>query len=231
MPPIVLRILFAVAQSRGVGIAVRWTFSHAAFALPLRRAAETPWAVAFPHPRPGWPLHTLVVPKTGVASLLDPSSRADDAVARMVDLAAALSTDRHSSETPDRVAFLINAGAFQDIPQLHGHLIAAPDLFDFHAGARSATPLWSRDGVAVSRVSPGWRHEHVVLVSHGTAPRERDHLPHLLAVARKVARHSGADEAGFAVVWSGDRRGIDWRRLHLVAHRPLRLSAFGDTVP
>jgi diadenosine tetraphosphate (Ap4A) HIT family hydrolase len=161
MPPIVPRLLFAFSRSRGLGIAVRWAFAHAAFALPLRRVAETPWAVAFPHPRPDWPFHILVVPKAGVASLLDPSPRTDDTIARMVDLAGTLAPDRHSSGTAAPVAFLINAGAFQNILQIHGHPIAAPDLFSFHAGARSVTSLWTHGKVEISRVSPGWRLEHV----------------------------------------------------------------------
>ena len=90
--------------------------------LPIRRVLETDRAIAFWHPRPSYPVHVLIVPKHAVASLADLSGDEHDVAAGLVTLAARVATDLGLGRSGFRL--IVNGGAFQDVKQLHLHLIA-----------------------------------------------------------------------------------------------------------
>lgn len=94
--------------------------------IPVERLHETSTLVAFYHPAPAYPVHILIVPKRARQNLQDLSAQDADF---MIDLFA---TVRHLVETldlaPTGYRLICNGGAYQDIPQLHFHLISAqPD--------------------------------------------------------------------------------------------------------
>ena len=102
-----------------------WCFAHMSFALPIHRLYETGTLVAFEHPRPAYPTHILIVPKMALASLaeLDPSAPSGQAF--LVDLVSCvqrLVNERGLSEAGYRL--ITNGGKYQDVPQLHFHLIS-----------------------------------------------------------------------------------------------------------
>ncbi len=78
--------------------------------------------IAFHHPRPGHPLHILIVPRQARARLTDLT--AADAPF-MVDLLEAV---RHLVARYDLehsgYRLIANGGSYQDVPQAHFHLIA-----------------------------------------------------------------------------------------------------------
>ena len=89
------------------------------FAIPVKRLRETEELMAFPHPRPSYPFHVLIVPKEAVASFLDlePDS------AFLTDLTTAVQSLVEEFRLP-AWRLIVNGGENQDFPQLHFHLIA-----------------------------------------------------------------------------------------------------------
>lgn len=76
--------------------------------------------VAFYHPRPSYPVHVLLVPKRAVKSLLDLRSDQLEIVADTVTLAQRLVREL---ELEGGYRLIVNGGRFQDVGQLHFHLI------------------------------------------------------------------------------------------------------------
>lgn len=114
------KALLAVARSRPMGGVLRLTFAHACNLVPLRRRAQSETAVVFDHPVPMVPGHLLIVPKRGIPGL--DAMRASDGP--WLDGFVALAFRLLECGDADRVV-LVNGGSWQDVRQLHGHLLPA----------------------------------------------------------------------------------------------------------
>ena len=115
-------LLFRLARTRLAGYVVGWMFAHISCMIPVKRLYETATLLAFHHPQPSYPVHILIVPKRNCRGLESLSSADADF---LVDLFAAvqkLVQDFDLERTGYRL--IGNGGAYQDIPQLHFHLIS-----------------------------------------------------------------------------------------------------------
>ena len=98
------------------------------FAIPVRRLRETKTLVAFHHPKPSYPLHILLVPKRAIGSLTD-LTRADcDFVAELFQTVQSLIAELNLKEVGYRL--IVNGGQYQDVAQLHFHLVSEYQLGD-----------------------------------------------------------------------------------------------------
>ncbi len=115
-------MLLSLARSRFGSSLVGWAFAHLSFALPVRRLRESDTLLAFWHPRPCYPIHILLVPKKAIAGL-ETLTPADDALlAEVLRTAHSLAAELGIAAGGYRL--LVNGGAYQDVPQLHFHLVA-----------------------------------------------------------------------------------------------------------
>lgn len=92
------------------------------FAIPTQRLYETENLVAFHHSQPAYPLHILLVPKRAIASLAEIEPEHQAFLADLFATTRCLIADFQLEGTGYRL--IANGGKFQDIPQLHFHLIA-----------------------------------------------------------------------------------------------------------
>ena len=90
------------------------------FLLPVDRLLETDTLLAFYHPRPSYPVHVLLIPKSPFASLLDVP--ADDPFPAELFQAVQTLVPRLGLRQGYRL--IANGGDNQDVPHLHFHLIA-----------------------------------------------------------------------------------------------------------
>lgn len=99
-----------------------WVVAHMSWVVPVDRLEETDLVVAFHHPRPSYAVHVLIVPKRSVRSFaaLNPEDMpaVNDAIAVAGRLVQRLSLEQKGYR------FLVNGGAYQDVQQLHFHLIS-----------------------------------------------------------------------------------------------------------
>ncbi len=114
--------IMRLARSRWAGRFMGWVFAHMSFLLPVERLYESETLVAFRHPQPSYPVHILIVPKRAYASLLDVPAGDSTFLADLMSAVQKLVRELNLEEQGYRL--IANGGAFQDVAQLHFHLVS-----------------------------------------------------------------------------------------------------------
>jgi histidine triad (HIT) family protein len=99
-----------------------WSMTHMSFAIPLHKLRETQTLLAFYHPQPGYPVHILILPKQAIPSLADLASEDAPLLAEVFQTVQSLVEELGLEKGGYRL--IVNGGAYQDLPQLHWHLVA-----------------------------------------------------------------------------------------------------------
>ena len=103
------------------------------FAIPVKRLRETETLMAFYHPKPTYPFHVLLVPKKSVASLKDIDATDTTFLSDLFATVQSLVDEFNLAA----YRLIINAGEYQDFPQLHFHLVS-----NVGAGCEASRPGW-----------------------------------------------------------------------------------------
>jgi histidine triad (HIT) family protein len=116
------RLLFRLARSPISRYFIGWVFTYMSWTIPVNRLHETPTLLAFYHPVPSHRIHILIVPKRMYASIT--AIKPDDAAffADLLQTVAKLVADLVLEEPG--YSLICNGGAYQDVPQVHFHLIS-----------------------------------------------------------------------------------------------------------
>ncbi len=115
-------ILLRFARYRTARRLIPWMFTHLNHLIPINRLHETETLVAFRHPKPIYPLHILIVPKQSIADL---SSLQENDLPFLQDLFCCIAVLVKNFNLDEHGYRLIaNGGPYQDVPQLHFHLIS-----------------------------------------------------------------------------------------------------------
>ena len=101
---------------------VGWVFATMSFALPVHRLRETRTLIAFYHPRPIYPVHVLLVPKKALPSLAEISPEDQEFLVDLFECVQSLVAELNLE--PYGYRLIANGGKYQDIPQLHFHLVS-----------------------------------------------------------------------------------------------------------
>jgi histidine triad (HIT) family protein len=88
----------------------------------VQRVGETDAVIAFYHPRPSHRVHVLIVPKRRIRNLLSVSS--DDVTLMQDVIVVAQRLVRELGLAQHGYRLVINGGTYQDVQQLHIHLVA-----------------------------------------------------------------------------------------------------------
>jgi len=118
----VVKFLLQLARSRLSGTLIGWVFARCSFLLPVRRLYESETLLAFMHPRPSYPVHVLLVPKKALRGLGDVQTSDAGLLLEILQAGHALAESLHLTDKGYQL--ILNAGAYQDVPQLHVHLIS-----------------------------------------------------------------------------------------------------------
>jgi len=92
------------------------------FAIPVKKLRQTATLLAFYHPHPAYAVHILIVPKRAIADLGDLDESDQEFLLDLVLVVQSLVDEFNLKETGYRL--VSNGGKYQDIPQLHFHLIS-----------------------------------------------------------------------------------------------------------
>src|SRR5579859_1279402 len=115
-------ILFRVSRSSIARRAIGWFFAHMSFAIPVQRLRETQTLLAFHHPSPGYAVHILLMPKRALAGLGNLTPHDGDFTADLFATVQSLVAEFNLEAQGYRL--ICNGGSYQDVPQLHFHLVA-----------------------------------------------------------------------------------------------------------
>ena len=129
-------VLFLVARSRLGGMVVGWSFAHMSSLIPVDRLYETENVVAFHHPKPSHPTHVLIVPKKAIPNLL--AVRDDDEHYLLDVVSAAQYVVKLLGLEEPGYRLTVNGGRYQDVKQLHFHLVSEKAPIDRDSDDTSA---------------------------------------------------------------------------------------------
>jgi histidine triad (HIT) family protein len=121
-----MKFLLCMAKSSVGRRFIGWIFAHMSFAIPVRRLRETSTLIAFHHPKPSYPVHILLVPKRALGSLTDLTPADADFLIELFQTVKGLVAEFGLEQTGYRL--IVNGGRYQDVPQLHFHLICESPL-------------------------------------------------------------------------------------------------------
>lgn len=90
--------------------------------MPLKDRHSDDFAIAFAHPNPYWEKHYLIVPKKRLLSFMSidlTQSNSMKYIASIFSLTQILASNKKLVE----YSILVNGGLYQDVPQIHFHLL------------------------------------------------------------------------------------------------------------
>ena len=116
------RFLLQLARSAWIGTLINWFFAHCSFLIPVRRLYESETLLAFSHPQPSYPVHILLVPKKAIRSLANVEASDSGLFLEILQTGRLLAQKLDLTQTSYQL--ILNAGAYQNVPQLHVHLIS-----------------------------------------------------------------------------------------------------------
>ena len=121
-----MHVLLSFARSPIGKLVIGWIFEHMNFAIPAKRLRESETIMAFYHPKPSYPVHILLVPKKAIDGLEALSPDDGFLLSEIFQMTQSLVYELNLTTRGYRL--VLNGGEYQDVPQLHFHLISGePD--------------------------------------------------------------------------------------------------------
>jgi len=117
-----MRFLWSIARSNVGQRMVGWVFQNMSAVLPVKRLYETSTLLAFHHPKPAYPVHILLVPKKAIVSPLHLGQADQEFLLDVFKAVRVLVGELSLAESGYRL--VLNGGVYQEMPQLHFHLIS-----------------------------------------------------------------------------------------------------------
>lgn len=105
---------------------VGWIFTNASFLIPGERLRENKGWLSIRHPKPGYPVHFLILPKKSWRSQLDVPVDQPGLLAEGLEIAQSLVREYNLEEAGYRL--IVNGGKYQSFPHLHIHLVSGQPL-------------------------------------------------------------------------------------------------------
>jgi histidine triad (HIT) family protein len=122
-----MHLFLRLARAPFARFLIGWLFAHMSFIIPVNRIRETETLIAFHHPKPSATLHVLLVPKRRLAGL---EEIGPDDLRFLTDLFEAVRSLVDEYDLASAGYRLIsNGGRYQEVPQLHFHLISGETRF------------------------------------------------------------------------------------------------------
>lgn len=117
----VYQLLITIARNAIFGRWMGWVFEHMSNLLPVKRVIETDELIVFWHPTPSYKVHLLIIPKKEIKDF----SSLDANGSFWLNLPSVVQDLVEKFELEQKGYRLItNTGEYQDVKQLHFHLVS-----------------------------------------------------------------------------------------------------------
>jgi len=113
------------------GRLIGWGFQYGSWLIPIKPIVTNRKLIAFPHPKPSYDSHVLVIPKQAIPTfpeLLKPQHQ--HYLVALFEAVQALTQQWGW----DSFSFGVNGGVYQEVRQVHFHLYLGQDHFDVFDG-------------------------------------------------------------------------------------------------
>jgi histidine triad (HIT) family protein len=118
----ILSLLLKAARSRFLKPVFVFLFTHTGNFMKDRNLFEDSYWRAFYHPKPTYPLHILILPKSGIRSLTDAPNESEAFDSELFVIIKKLVEEFNLEAFGYRL--ITNGGPNQSVPQWHWHLIS-----------------------------------------------------------------------------------------------------------
>lgn len=155
--------LFQLARSDVASSFIGYAFEYASSLIPVRRLFEDRTLIAFHHPVPFWDIHYLIVPKRRIPTFMSIDLTDRESTERIVlifQTAQALGRKRGLQT----YSVLVNGGVYQDVPQLHFHVVSG--------GRHDGEEMYTEQNVGLSGTAGGYRKGQAGVNMHPAPARE-----------------------------------------------------------
>jgi histidine triad (HIT) family protein len=120
-----------VSKHRVTGHLIGFGFQYGSGLIPVRPIVSTKTVIAFPHPKPAFDNHVLVIPKHAIATFPDLLARQNIGyLLALLDTAQVLS----KAWGWQSFSYGVNGGTYQDVRQVHFHLYRGQEHFQIFEG-------------------------------------------------------------------------------------------------
>lgn len=99
------------------------------FIIPVERLRETRSLIAFYHPKPGYPIHILLVPKKAIGALTALTDGDQEFIGDLFSTVQSLVSELNLEQAGYRL--IVNGGKYQEVAQLHFHLVSGVSLAEY----------------------------------------------------------------------------------------------------
>jgi len=117
-----LNFIFQISKTKPLRRITPWIVAHMSDILPINRLAETQTLIAFFHPKPAYPFHVLIVPKSDLDSVMAIDSAHTPFLSDCFTTIQKLVKQYNLESSGYRI--IVNGGKNQDFPILHFHLVS-----------------------------------------------------------------------------------------------------------
>ncbi len=119
---VISRIAFKIARTRFSRFWIGMLFNRFPADLPLKYIRQSEKLVVFYHPAPSYPLHILLVPKKKISGIEAIGAEDNEWLVELYQCVQCIVDEFNLAERGYRL--VVNGGKYQEIPQLHFHLIS-----------------------------------------------------------------------------------------------------------
>jgi diadenosine tetraphosphate (Ap4A) HIT family hydrolase len=118
----IFSLLFKAASSRFLKPVFVFLFNHTGHFMPDKNLIECAYWRVFYHPKPTYPWHILILPKSGIRSLTDAPNESEAFYSELFMIVKDLIEEFNLKACGCRL--ITNGGTNQGVPQWHWHLIS-----------------------------------------------------------------------------------------------------------
>lgn len=195
--------LFRLARNPLVAGVVRFGFAHFAPLLPVKRLRLTENVIVFYHPRPSWQTHILLVPRRSIPSLVALRRQDFGIIQQIFQLAGQIARDLGLDR--EGYTLLVNGGAYQDVGQLHFHLVAPLQILPSGCpNSTTSSSLIDTESITVFRHPHPARAVHLVIQPKRTLRNLQDlaesEIQAIIAATKQIVEEVKLLEPGFSLI-------------------------------
>ena len=201
------KILFHVAKSPFMGMAVGFAFRYFSWAIPVRKVYRSKEIIAFVHPNPCYANHSILSPKRAVRNLLHMAS-GDLSKYFLAIWQAAQAIGTTQTEYREGFTLVANGGRKQEVQQVHFHMFSGCRMVEACVAEQSEENIVLQDQhlVIVNKPESDWELHFVAgpaapLLNRENEKAKADYFSKLLKGIGYLEDRYGIVAKGYSLVY------------------------------